>query len=117
MVIVIHVTIHRDVVSTTSGSVFNHGQLSMGHLILGGPDQVISVTVLHDSMTREQVKKVSRAWIEEQTPTQEAGNVGLINSLSIHSSITRLGWSNIVTYLSVLNLSIFFKLSRCFTLG
>merc|ERR1719154_618375 len=63
-VIVIHVTIHRDV---SSASGFNLRKLSMGHLILGGPDQVISVTALHDSMTREQVQRVPGARIEEQS--------------------------------------------------
>ena len=83
-VIVIHVTIHP-----TTG-VFNLGQLSVSHQILGGPDQVISVTVLHDSMTREQVQVVPGAWIQEQSPTQEAVNVRLIGGKTIHSSCSSM---------------------------
>ena len=66
LVIVIHVTnIHRDVLS-----VADLGKLPVCHLILGGPDQVIPVTVLHDSVTSEQMERVPGAWIEEQTATQ-----------------------------------------------
>ena len=81
--IVIPITIHGDVL--TSG--FNLRQLSMGHLILGGSDQVIPVTIFHDSVTREQVQRVLGAWIEKLSPTKEANNVGLMCSLTIHSSI------------------------------
>ena len=82
-VILIHVTIHRDVPTT---SVLNLRQLSVCHQVLGCPDQVISVTALHDSMTREQVQRVPGARIEEQSPTTEAGNVGLGGGKTIHSS-------------------------------
>ena len=72
-VIVIHVIhIHRDVLS-----VADLGKLSMCHLILRGPDQVIPMAVLYDSMTIEQVERVLGARIEEQTAAQHAGDMGM----------------------------------------
>ena len=65
-------------------SVADLGKFSMNHLILRGPDQVISVTVLYDSVTREQVKRVLGARKEEQTATQEAGDMGMICGETIH---------------------------------
>ena len=83
-VVIVHVTnIH--VLSVT-----DLGKFSMNHLVLRGPDQVISVTVLYDSVTREQVKRVPGARKEEQTATQEAGDVGMICGETIHSSSNNL---------------------------
>ena len=84
VMIVIHITIHRDIPAANG---FNPRKLSVSLHILGDPDQVISVIVIHHFMTCEQVQRIPRAWIEEQTPTQEAGNVGRMCTLTIHHSI------------------------------
>ena len=62
------------------------GQVAMLHLILRGSDQVVPVTVLHDSMAREQVDGVPGAREEEGAPAQQAANVDLIRGRgkSIH---------------------------------
>ena len=84
VMIVIHITIHRDIPAANG---FNSRELSMSLHILADPDQVIFVIVIHDLMTCEQVQRIPRVWIEEQTPTQEAGNVGRMCTLTIHPSI------------------------------
>ena len=62
------------------------GQVAMLHLIFRGSDQVVPVTVLHDSMAREQVDGVPGAREEEGAPAQQAANVDLIRGRgkSIH---------------------------------
>ena len=81
VMIVIHITIHRDIPAANG---FNSRELSMSLHILADPDQVIFVIVIHDLMTCEQVQRIPRVWIEEQTPTQEADNVGwMFESLSL----------------------------------
>ena len=65
-VIVIHVPIvHLDVLSVIAVIVCDLGKFSMSHLILRCLDQVISVSVIHDSVTREQMKRIPGARVEE----------------------------------------------------
>ena len=105
VMIVIHITIHRDIPAANG---FNSRKLSMGLYILGDPDQVISVIVIHDLITCEQVQRIPRAWIKEQTPTQEAGNVGwMFESFSLIVKSFSLIFKSFFLTISSILLSIF----------